>query len=291
MPRVLALLSVRRLPRVDQASDAVGVCARERGIQADALHMLGLRPTSHASLDALCHRGALAASASQGVRQSVDYDFPYPKEANVVGFFDETIEAAMNLANDTVHSIRSLAQNFNVNGNKDIKVYIVAKTDAAKGMLGRVLKDIDTLGKCKSELSDAPPKGCAMELVGTDTEVHMYLKGLIDPSKELARIDKAYGKTKKAYDALMKRISFPGYEQKVPKGVQEKNAAEEKKLSEKLKTLDASKVVFQAMIGGDDDGLVTMICLVTMMAMTRSFSPKWLPALKSRRRRSQRRAQ
>ena len=91
-------------------------------------------------------------------------------------------------------------------------------------------------------------------LVGTDTEVHMYLKGLIDPSKELARIDKAYGKTKKAYDALMKRISFPGYEQKVPKGVQEKNAAEEKKLSEKLKTLDASKVVFQAMIGGDDDG-------------------------------------
>ena len=50
---------------------------------------------------------------------------------------------------------------------------------------------VSTLAYCSGvELGDSPPQGCAIVTVNDKISAHLMLKGLIDPSKEVEKLNK-----------------------------------------------------------------------------------------------------
>jgi len=69
-----------------------------------------------------------------------------------------------------------------------------------------------------------PPRGCAMEVVDGSTEVHIFLKGVVDFSKEIARLAKEVKNVDGRLDKLNKKVSAPNYKERSPANVQAEDA-------------------------------------------------------------------
>ena len=71
---------------------------------------------------------------------------------------------------------------------------------------------------------NAPPDGCAIVTVSDKVAAHLMLKGIIDPEKEIEKLDKKKTQLHKNYEKLIKETQVPGYEQKVPENIRMANA-------------------------------------------------------------------
>merc|ERR1712002_801336 len=90
----------------------------------------------------------------------------------------------------------------------------------------------------KVEVPDTPPKGCAIVTVSDKVSAHLVLKGLINPSKEVEKLEK-----------LRKAAEVPDYTTKVPEDVRKANQeklcgseAEVVRLAEAMKALTTIEV-------------------------------------------------
>ena len=72
--------------------------------------------------------------------------------------------------------------------------------------------------------SNAPPGGCAIVTVSDKVAAHLMLKGIIDPEKEVEKLEKKKIQLNNQYEKLLKAAQVPGYEQKVPENVRTANA-------------------------------------------------------------------
>uniref|UniRef100_A0A8U7NGU7 Valine--tRNA ligase n=1 Tax=Corvus moneduloides TaxID=1196302 RepID=A0A8U7NGU7_CORMO len=72
---------------------------------------------------------------------------------------------------------------------------------------------------------EGPPQGCAVAVASDRCTVHLLLKGVVDPPKELSRLGGRREELEKALERLRERRGGPGYAQKVPPHVQEADAA------------------------------------------------------------------
>merc|ERR1719328_183098 len=72
--------------------------------------------------------------------------------------------------------------------------------------------------------NNAPPDGCAIVTVSDKVAAHLMLKGIIDPEKEVEKLEKKKIQLNNQYEKLLKAAQVPGYEQKVPENVRTANA-------------------------------------------------------------------
>ena len=69
------------------------------------------------------------------------------------------------------------------------------------------------------------PKGCATEILDKDTEVHIYLKGVVDFSKEVAKLEKELGVVSGRLEKLKTKMAAADYASKCPVATQVSQSA------------------------------------------------------------------
>ena len=121
---------------------------------------------------------------------------------------------------------------------------------------------VSTLAYCSGvELGDSPPQGCAIVTVNDKISAHLMLKGLIDPSKEVEKLNKKKAALQQTVEKLKKAMEVKGedfppkitsihllfsdYMSKVPEDVRTANkekldtsSLEIERLNEAIKTLE-----------------------------------------------------
>ena len=105
---------------------------------------------------------------------------------------------------------------------------------------------IATLAYCSTvSIAEIPPPGCAIVTVNDKVSAHLMLKGLIDPAKEVEKLNKKKAALQQSVEKLKKAMEIKDYTTKVPEDVRKAN--EEKldassleivRLTEAVKTLE-----------------------------------------------------
>lgn len=104
---------------------------------------------------------------------------------------------------------------------------------------------LQTLAYCsKIAVNETAPSGCTVLTVSDKCEVNLLLKGLIDPPKEITKIQKKMSFLESTKDKLNKAIAALDYETKVPVDVRKTN---EEKLNQTTIELSRLESALQAL--------------------------------------------
>jgi len=87
----------------------------------------------------------------------------------------------------------------------------------------------DTIATLSFSRDPPSKKGCAIVTVNDKCSAHIVLAGLVDPAKEVSRLEKKMAALAATADKLEKAAKVDGYETKVPEEVR---AANKEKLSQ-----------------------------------------------------------
>ena len=70
---------------------------------------------------------------------------------------------------------------------------------------------VSTLAYCSGvQIGDSPPPGCAIVTVNDKISAHLMLKGLIDPSKEVEKLNKKKAALQQTVEKLKKAMEVKG---------------------------------------------------------------------------------
>lgn len=124
----------------------------------------------------------------------------------------------------TIKIIRSARSDYNLQNKQKTDAFIVSSDDFSKHVLEKFASDLATLAYCSNvEITNTPPAGCAILTITGSCEVHLLLKGLIDPEKEIAKLQKKREQLERTVENTNKAMGVPDYAIKVPVEVQEAN--------------------------------------------------------------------
>ncbi|KAL0102785.1 hypothetical protein PUN28_018227 [Cardiocondyla obscurior] len=146
---------------------------------------------------------------------------PYPDAAEC-HWRNREIEKDIDFVQKVIKNIRSARATYNLPNKTKTEAHIVCSDPALKEKIVRYKLLIETLAY--STLStEKPPLGCAIITVTDKIQVHLLLKGLIDPKKELEKLQKKEGQLIEIIQKLKQDIAVPDYDVKVPHDVQKSN--------------------------------------------------------------------
>jgi len=193
----------------------------------------------------LFHRLALLTGEP---RQTI-MNSPYPEPGAVACLASPAAEATMDTVIRLAGSVRTLRATY-LKGALERHaplIYIVCRNAATSAVITSQNETICALAKSsKSPPPEAihlvaggcdAPRGCAMEVLDKDTEVHIYLKGIVDFSKEVARLQKEMAAVQGRLEKLQKKVSAPSYADKCPLATREEDAAKMAEAEAELATL------------------------------------------------------
>ncbi|XP_052095273.1 valine--tRNA ligase-like [Mytilus californianus] len=151
---------------------------------------------------------------------------PYP-HVDTYQHRSKDLESDVDLVQTVVKSIRSTRADYNLVNKNKTDVYLKCDTTETASILKRYTDLIETLTFCASLnilVGDSPPEGCAVQTVSAKCECHIMLKGIIDISKEISKLngkkDTLSGQLQKLKDTTAKE----DYTTKVPEDVRQKNS-------------------------------------------------------------------
>lgn len=154
---------------------------------------------------------------------------------------NEGIEKEMDFIQKTAKIIRSARSDYNIPNKSKTEAYIVTESSEVKSMIGRFNEVLATLSYCSKVDSDAtPPQVCAILTVTGQCEVHLPLKGLIDPAKEKEKLSKKKDLLEQSINNLSKAMSAADYSTKVPAEVQTANSEKKLQNEEEIKRIIAA---------------------------------------------------
>lgn len=100
---------------------------------------------------------------------------------------------------------------------------------------------LQTLAYCaKTVVNETAPQGCAIITVSDKCEVNLLLKGLIDPLKEIGKIQKKLDFLQGTKEKVTKAMSAADYESKVPAEVQQANTEKLNQTCVEISRLEAA---------------------------------------------------
>jgi len=148
---------------------------------------------------------------------------PYP-ELQHFNYRDTVIEAEVEFVQKVVAVVRSTRADYNLPKKTKTDLYLRVFDKAAAAILNRYSDVIATLGYSgKVVVTDCPPSGCAIVTVSDKVAVHLVLRGLIDPAKEIEKLEKKRSALIQQKEKLKKAAQIPDYETKVPEDVRKAN--------------------------------------------------------------------
>ena len=92
----------------------------------------------------------------------------------------------------------------------------------------------------------AIPQGCAAAVVDERVSVHIQLRGIVDPAKEIEKLARKAAKVTEDQAKLAKRMAVAGYEDKVPEDVRVTNAETAAGYAKTLEGIAALKLQYES---------------------------------------------
>ncbi|XP_015110346.1 valine--tRNA ligase isoform X2 [Diachasma alloeum] len=147
---------------------------------------------------------------------------PYP-EVSECPWRNETKEKDVDFAYKLIKSIRSARSTYNLPNKTKTDAYIECSDPNLQRRLDDYNLMIGTLAY-SNVLDGKAPQGCAIITVTDKVQVHLLLKGLIDPPKELEKLMKREEQLKSTIQKLKQAVAASDYTTKVPAEVQKNNS-------------------------------------------------------------------
>jgi len=87
--------------------------------------------------------------------------------------------------------VRSTRADYNLPNKTKTELYLSVFCETSASILRRYASVLETLATCsKVVVTDSPPAGCAIVTVSDKVSAHLNLRGLIDPTKEVEKLEK-----------------------------------------------------------------------------------------------------
>lgn len=137
----------------------------------------------------------------------------------------EQIEREVALVLKAASMIRSTRSDYNLPNKTKTEIFIVCNVAETRAILQKYSNDLSTTAFCLPIDFDAKPpaSGCAILTISGECEVHLLLKGLIEPDKELQKLDKKKTQLSNTVTSLNKAMQANDYATKVPESIQQAN--------------------------------------------------------------------
>ncbi|XP_033219873.1 valine--tRNA ligase isoform X2 [Belonocnema kinseyi] len=167
---------------------------------------------------------------------------PYPTVSECP-WRNEEIEKDVDFAQKVAKTIRSTRATYLLPNKTKTEAFIVCNDETLNTKVVQYSTMIGTLAFSNMQIGEIPP-GCAILTVSDKLQVHLLLKGLIDPQKELERLKKKEEQLAEVVQKLKQSMSAADYNTKVPEEVQKtnqdkllNNEGELEQLTEAMETL------------------------------------------------------
>ncbi|XP_044747295.1 valine--tRNA ligase isoform X3 [Coccinella septempunctata] len=148
----------------------------------------------------------------------------YP-EAEELGWRQVAIEEDVDFIQKVAKAIRSARSDYNLPNKTKTEAYVKCSDPTISNIVTKYNFPLCTLSYCsKIATNEEVPVGCTIITVSDKCEVHLLLKGLIEPTKEIAKIEKKMQILQGTQTSLAKAMSAADYSAKVPVEVQEANS-------------------------------------------------------------------
>jgi valyl-tRNA synthetase len=148
----------------------------------------------------------------------------------------------MTLIIDIITAIRNVRGEMNIPPSKMLDAFIQAPDDATKIICDQQMEIITNLARLNSleiQKQLSRPKASATAIVGNIT-VYISLEGIIDVSKETARLKKEITKLSKEMGGIFKKLSNEDFLNKAPKQIISKVRSQHEEFLKKQQKLTAT---------------------------------------------------
>lgn len=162
----------------------------------------------------------------------------YPTEADAP-WRSESLESEVDIVLKMVHQIRSTRAEYNLANKQKTTAHLIISSDLQVENIKNLFKSLQSLAN--SELSEqSPEKGCSVLTISDKIEVHLVLKGLIDPQKEITKLEKKMDVLSQTIAKLNQAMCADDYTSKVPVEVQNTNTEKLSQSEGEMKRLQAA---------------------------------------------------
>ncbi|XP_041480879.1 valine--tRNA ligase-like isoform X2 [Lytechinus variegatus] len=173
---------------------------------------------------------------------------PYPLAVDYP-WSNQSLEKDVEFVQSIINKARSMRSDYQLSKQK-AELYLKCSDQDIATLLTPYTDTIQTLttsSKVTLLVNDALPAGCAMATVSDKCEVHLLLKGLVDPSKELAKLKQRQTNLTSQKDRLQKAMDVDGYQTKVPQKVQESNSEKLSQTVNEIETITEAIRMFESL--------------------------------------------
>ncbi|KAI4470718.1 valyl-trna synthetase [Holotrichia oblita] len=165
---------------------------------------------------------------------------PYPAEEESL-WKNEIIEKEVEFIQKIGKSIRSTRSDYNLPNKTKTEAFITCGDLKTQEIVDKYIPLLQTLSYCSNiESNTAPPNGCTVITVSDKCEVNLLLKGLIDPNKEIMRMQKKIDFLVGSKIKLDQARATLDYESKVPLDIQQSNIEKLTQISVELERLQCA---------------------------------------------------
>ncbi|PVV05101.1 hypothetical protein BB560_000377 [Smittium megazygosporum] len=169
----------------------------------------------------------------------------FPTE--VPQFSNSTAKEQFDLVLSIIKAARSTLVNYSITSNATL--YIASTSESESKIYTSSIDQIKGMIKGCTSISilsqaDSSPSGCAVSIVSPTTNLLLLVKGRIDISSEIERLNKKLEKSKGSYNLLRTKVSAPGYEKTNP-DIKEASNTKLKTFEEEISAIESVISSFQ----------------------------------------------
>uniref|UniRef100_T1ISV0 Valine--tRNA ligase n=1 Tax=Strigamia maritima TaxID=126957 RepID=T1ISV0_STRMM len=165
---------------------------------------------------------------------------PYPETVDF-SFCNKQLETDVEFVQKIIHAIRSARSEYNLTKKTKADVSIkcsdqeiVIKLDSFKDFMATSAY----IDKLNITIETPDQTGCAILTVSDKCQVYLVLKGLIEPEKEISKLEQKKERLIGQMNSLKKSIGIQDYEIKVPEEVRAANQEKLQQFDERLKKIN-----------------------------------------------------
>merc|ERR1712223_960829 len=173
----------------------------------------------------------------------------YPKD---LSYRDEAIEKQIEFTQKICSVVRSTRADYNLPNKTKTDLYIRIFNDSKLAIEVQALSDVLMSSAYASkviiaETDDKIPEGCAIVTISDKCSAHLMLKGIIDPGKEIEKLNKKQDSMKSQLQKLQKSMEIKDYTSKVPVDVQAANSEKLAQMETEINRLTEAMSCLKAM--------------------------------------------
>jgi len=175
----------------------------------------------------------------------------YPLPEQFEGLRDEQLESNVTFTYECIKSVRSMKATYQLPNKTQVDVWLKCSDASVQTKLSGFSEFITKMINAnKLEITtsdDVIPRDCAISTVGSEAEVHLLLKGIINVEKELASLKTKKSQLSEKKTKLEESINKPDYMKKVPESVREDNSTKLTDITKEQTRLESAIEKLEAM--------------------------------------------